>query len=78
MRGGENMQKSKITKMKLASALLLTTVLIPNIAYADEEIDESTETETVTESAEVQEAEETESTEETQETFNEEAGNGYK
>lgn len=60
------MRKSKIKKMKLASVLLLSTVLIPNIAYADEEIDGTfeTETETVTE--------EVENTEETEQTINEE------
>lgn len=56
------MQKSKVKKMKLASLLLLSTVLIPNIAYADEEIDESMEAETYAVSEDVQITEETEQT----------------
>ena len=54
MRGGETMRKSKVNKMKLASVLLLSTVLIPNIAYADEEIDESMEAETAVDPAETE------------------------
>ncbi|CEA03449.1 Gram positive anchor [Jeotgalicoccus saudimassiliensis] len=53
------MRKSKINKMKLTSLLLLSTVLIPDIAYADEEIDESIEAETYTVPEEVQNTEET-------------------
>lgn len=53
------MRKSKVKKMKLASLLLLSTVLIPNIAYADEEIDESMEARTTVNPAEVQETEQT-------------------
>ena len=48
------MRKSKVNKMKLASVLLLSTVLIPNIAYADEEIDESMEAETAVDPAETE------------------------
>lgn len=48
------MRKSKVNKMKLASVLLLSTVLIPNIAYADEEIDESMEAETAVGPAETE------------------------
>ena len=59
MRGGGIMRKSKVKKMKLASLLLLSTVLIPNIAYADEEIDESVEAETTVNQAEIQDAEQT-------------------
>lgn len=53
------MQKSKVKKMKLASLLLLSTVLIPNIAYADEEIDESIEAGAVIGPVENQNTEET-------------------
>ncbi len=56
------MRKSKINKMKLTSLLLLSTVLIPDIAYADEEIDESIEAETYTVPEEVQNTEETNQT----------------
>ena len=56
------MRKSKVKKMKLASLLLLSTVLIPDIAYADEEIDESIEVETYTVPEEVQNTEETNQT----------------
>ena len=56
------MRKSKVKKMKLASLLLLSTVLIPDIAYADEEIDESIEAETYTVPEEVQNTEETNQT----------------
>ena len=56
------MRKSKINKMKLTSLLLLSTVLIPDIAYADEEIDESIEVETYTVPEEVQNTEETNQT----------------
>lgn len=67
MRGGERMRKLKVEKMRLASLLLLT-VLIPNIAYADEEIDESLEVETVTESMEAQNIKQTINEEETSRT----------
>lgn len=53
------MRKSKINKMKLASVLLLSTVLIPNIAYADEEIDENMEAETAVDPAEMEDTEQT-------------------
>lgn len=60
------MRKSKVQKMKLASLLLLSTVLIPNIAYADEEIDESMEAETAVNQAEIQDAEQTINEQETE------------
>ncbi len=66
------MRKSKINKMKLTSLLLLSTVLIPDIAYADEEIDESIEAETYTVPEEVQNTEETNQTINEQETETEE------
>ena len=53
------MRKSKINKMKLTSLLLLSTVLIPDIAYADEEIDESIEAGAVIGPVENQNTEET-------------------
>ena len=53
------MRKSKVKKMKLASLLLLSTVLIPDIAYADEEIDESIEAGAVIGPVENQNTEET-------------------
>lgn len=75
MHGGEIVRKSKVKKMKLATVLMLTTVLIPNIAYADEEIDnteQSLEAETAVNPNEVETTEDASTEEPVEETTEEE------
>ena len=42
--GGEKMRKSKIEKVKLATVLMMTTVLIPHMAYAAENTEDNSST----------------------------------
>lgn len=66
------MSKSNFKKVRLASALLLSTVLLPNIAYADEEPEQILEAETAIDVEEAQDEAKTSKVEQEVGTFNEE------